>query len=398
MTANELRNSIYDFLRYGQVFDLVLRKNPNLFADKLTSIDYRSYWFEYDVDDIVLTGEPIIDETKNHYDDFFHVFISDFKFTGYLCYSDQSHNEIKSHINLTATLRIFKNPDSEIDISNRTNHVEVWDLNQKLINLIYFYANKKLYGLDLIPYDYSLSKIWSKIDKSSTDSIKQSHVTSYYYLQELIESYERIKHLLSFVLLNYNYSNKYTDKKIDLPANYESQHMFEIADNFKIYDRFYLMYSELTIESFYKFWERVGFYLFQFLKPASNKISDKNLSLFMLIKELNKDYSSNTFLQNSHFDWFVNFVLSDNSDFNKLINYRHPFIHYKVDNASGKGVGSLIASVLNNWHDNMFDINKMNLLEAENGEIKGFLIDQFNLCKIGYENMIAIIKLLPDKT
>ena len=274
----------------------------------------------------------------------------------------------------------------------------MWDLNQKLINLTYFYANKKLSGLDLIPYDYGLyTQTWSKIDKSSTNRLKQSHVTSYYYLQELVECYERIKHLLSMVLLNYNYSNKCTDKKVDLPENHESRNIFEIGDNFKIYDRFYLMSSELTIESFYKFWERVGFYLFQFFKPASNKINDDNLSLFKLIKELNKDHSSNTFLQNKHLDWFVSFVLSNNCDFNKLINYRHPFIHYKVDNVSGEGVGSLIASVLNNWNDNMFDINKMNLLETENEKIKGFLIDQFNLCKIRYENMIEFIKLLPDK-
>ena len=199
------------------------------------------------------------------------------------------------------------------------------------------------------------------------------------------------------MLLNYDYSNKYTDQKVDLPDHYESQYMFEISNNFKIYDRYYLMYSELTIESFYKFWERLGFYLFQFLKPSSNKVNDKNLSLFKLIEELNKEYSSNALLQNIHFDWFVNFVIPDNSDFRKLSNYRHPFIHYKVDNASGKGVGSLIASVLNNWHDNMFDLNKMSSLESENRKINCFLTEQFNLCKIGYDHMIELIKLLPNR-
>ena len=398
MTADEFKNSIHEYLKYGRVFDIVLRKNPALFMDKLSTIDYKSYWFEYMPDDIVILGDPIIDETTNDYNDFFYVYISDFNFTGNLCYSDLSYHENKIPIKLSATLRIFKNPDFEIDISNRTNHVEVWDLNQKHINLLHFNSTKRLSGLDLIPYDYGLyTKAWSKIDKSTPDSVRQSHVTSYYYLQELIECYERIKHLLSIVLLNYNYSNKYTDKKVDLPANYDSKYMFEIGGNFKIYDRYYLMYSELTIESFYKFWERVGFYLFQFLKPVTNKVNDNNLSLIKLIKELNKEYSSNSLLQNEHFEWFVNFVLSDNSDFNKLLNYRHPFVHYKIDNTTGKGVGSLIASVLNNWHENMFDINKMNLLEAENGKIKGLLIEQFDFCKIGYEHMIELIKKLPNK-
>lgn len=399
MTTDELKDSIHDFLRNGQAFDLVLRKNPNLFADKLISIDSNNYWFEYNSDDIVFISEPIIDEIRNEHDELFYVFISDFRFKGFLCYSDQSNHEKKSPITLTATLRIFKRPDYEIDISNRTNYVEVWDSTQKLINLTYFYANKKLSGLDLLPYDYGLyTQTWSKIDKSATDNKRQSHVTSYYYLQELVECYERIKHLLSIVLLNYNYSNKYTDKKVNLPAIYSpNKYMYKINDNFKIYDRNYLLYSELTIESFYKFWERLGFCLFQFFKPVSNKVNDDNLSLFKLIKELNKEYSSNILLQNCHFDWFVYFVLSNNSDFNKLVNLRHPFIHYKLDNVSGKGVGSLTASVLNNWQDNMFDINKMKLLEAENVEIIRFLIEQINLCKIGYQNMIELIKVLPDK-
>jgi hypothetical protein len=101
-------------------------------------------------------------------------------------------------------------------------------------------------------------------------------------------------------------------------------------------------------------------------------------------------------LQNKYFKWFVDFVLPENSDFNKLLAYRHPFIHYKI-NLSNKGTGSLITSVLNNWHEYMFDDSKMNLLENENKKIKDFLIEHLNLCKIGYENMIELIKLLPNK-
>jgi len=52
MTTDELKNSIHEFLRYDRVFDLVLRKNPSLFADKLTSVDYKNYWFEYRANDI----------------------------------------------------------------------------------------------------------------------------------------------------------------------------------------------------------------------------------------------------------------------------------------------------------------------------------------------------------
>jgi hypothetical protein len=396
MKETDIIYDIEKYLRHGSVFEYVLKQNHGLFIHKLTAVDYKDYWFEYDDGDIVFLGEPIIDDTTNNHKDFFHVYISDFTFSGKLCYTDKYFNEVKNKITLNATIRVFKQPDCEVNISN----VEVWDLNEKLINLSNFSANKKLSGLDLIPYDYGYyTQTWSKIDKTGNDKNqnKQSFVTSYYYLQELIESYERIKHLLSIVLLNDPYSNNYTTIKVKLPKNYNFPYMYEIGDNFNIHDRHYLLYSELTIESYYKFWERVGYYLFQFLNPSSNKVNDKNLSLYKLIKELNNEYSINPYLQNPHFNWFSDFVLKSNSDFDKLINFRHPFVHYKVDEYTGKGVGSLIATVLNNWTMSMFSKEELKQLESENKLIKKFLLEQFINCKTGYEHMIELIKLLPDK-
>jgi hypothetical protein len=305
--------------------------------------------------------------------------------------------EKKIELKINATIRIFKRPGFEIDLTEKSNHIEVWDSNQKIINLLYTEANDKLIGIKMIPYDYGVyTHAWSKLDKTSNNYKKQVHVTSYYYLLELTECYERIKSLLAIILLNEPYANNYTKKKTDLPANYNTASLFEIGDNFTIYDRFFLQYSELTIESLYKYWERVAFYLFQFFKPASNKINDKNLSLFKLVSELNKEITSNTYLQNSHFQWFIDFILKPHSDFEKLQNDRHPLVHYKIDETKGKEIGSIISTVLNDWSKNMTDEIYLKTIENDNRSIKGFLLHQFEQCKIGYDHMIGMISLLPD--
>lgn len=395
---HELKREIEDYLRYGIVFDYVLKKNTSLFADKLENIKYENYWFDYEKDNIYFSEFPKISEIFSRHGDLFYSYINDFKFVGNLCYSDYSHSEHKIDVRIEATIRIFKHSNHEIDLSDRTNHIEVWDEPQKIINLSKIIADEQIKDLDLIPYDYSFyTNNWSKIDKSDIRKERQAHVTSYYYLQELIESYERIKHLLSFVLLSAPHAGKYTGYERGLPANYNSEYIYEINTNFKLYDRYYLTYCELTIESLYKFWERIGFYLFQFFVPASNKINNLNLSFFKLIKELNKEYSTNKLIQNIHFDWFVGFVLDTNSRFDELINYRHPFIHYKFDESDNKAIGSLISTTLNYWNKNLTNKQKLDSLAKENNNIKIFLLEHFGFCKEGYKHTIELVNKQPDK-
>ena len=395
---HEIKREIEDYLKYGIVFDYVLKKNTSLFSYKLENIEYNNYWFEYNKDNIYFSEFPKISETSSSHGDFFYSYINDFKFVGYLCYSDYSHNEHKIDVRIEATLRIFKHPSHEIDLSDRTNHIEVWDEHQKIINLSKIITDEQIMVLDLIPYDYSFyTENLSKIDKSDIKKERKVHVTSYYYLQELIECYERIKHLLSFVLLSATHAGKYTGHKKDLSANYNSEYIYETSTNFKLYDRYYLTYCELTIESLYKFWERIGFYLFQFFVPESNNLNDLNLSFLKLIKELKKEYSTNKLIQNEHFDWFVNFVLNANSSFDELLNYRHPFVHYRFDELNNKAIGSLISTTLNYWNKNLTDKQKLDSLAKENNNIKNFLLEQFRFCKDGYNHAIELVNKQPGK-
>ncbi len=398
LNKHEVKKEIEDFLSHGIVFDYVLKKNTSLFFDKLKKITYNNYWFEYEKDNIIFSKFPKISEVYNSHGDLFYSYINDFKFSGYLCYSDYSHHDHKINIIIEATLRLFKSPGHEINLSDRTNHIEVWDESLKTINLLKINTDKQIKDLDLMPYDYSFyTETWSKIDKSDLRKERQIHVTSSYYLHELIESYDRIKHLLSFVLLNSSHACQYTVHKQILPENYKFEYIYEISENFKLYDRYYLTYCELTIESLYKFWERVGFYLFQFFKPINNKVNDNNLSFYKLIQHLRKEYSTNEFIRNDHFDWFVSFVLDSNSSFSLLTNYRHPFVHYKFDDFNNKTKGGLISTTLNYWLENMSNKQKLDLLAEQNKLIKLFLIEQFELCKVGFKHAIKFAGILLPK-
>ena len=86
MTQQDIKESIENYLKYDRVFDYALKKNPDLYMDKLSAIDYKDYWFDYKESDIVFSDLILIDNTTSEQGDFFYIFISDFKYTGVLCY------------------------------------------------------------------------------------------------------------------------------------------------------------------------------------------------------------------------------------------------------------------------------------------------------------------------
>jgi hypothetical protein len=197
------------------------------------------------------------------------------------------------------------------------------------------------------------------------------------------------------VLMNADYANNYTIRKTVLPSNYSIRHMFT-TENFSLYDRMYLLYAELTLESLYKYWERVGYFIFQFIKPQSGNVTQDKLSLFKLIKELNNERPANQVLNNNHFHWFTEFVVKTDSEFQNLTNFRHPFVHYKYESTVREGKGGLVPTTLSKWSHKQFDEAEMKSLEQENRNLQALLLNQFALCKDGYEHMVELVLGLPD--
>lgn len=393
---SSIKSEIETFLRYGNVFDYVLKKNPKLYQKSLEFIQDSEYWFEYNQCDINFIGHTLLDTSINDRDDFFYIYISDFNFNGNICYSDAQFREHKFPITIDATVRVYKSPDYKIDISDNTNHVEVWDLNQKIVNLTFHLSHRILPRIKVTDFDFgNYAKIRSKVDRNLDVQGNQSQVTSFYYLDEVVESYERVRFLFSMLLMNADYANKYTEKKTVLPSNYSAHHMFT-TENFSLYDRMYLSYSELTLESLYKYWERVGYFIFQFIKPKSGKVTQAKLSFFKLIKELENEYPANPVLNNNHFRWFIDFVVIKDSEFQRLTNFRHPFVHYKFESNVREGKGGLIPATLSKWSHKQFDEVEMRSMEEENKNLKVFLLSQYKLCKDGYEHMVELVSGLPD--
>jgi hypothetical protein len=391
-----IKNEIESFLRYGNVFDYVLKKNSKVYQKSLECIPDGKYWFDYKQCDINFIGHILLDTTKNGRGDSFYRYISDFNFTGNICYSDTDHREHKLPVKIDATVRVYKSPGYEIRVTDDNNDIEVWDLNQKIVNLTFNLSCTILPRPKVTNFDFgNYAKIRSKIDRNNDVQGNQSQVTSFYYLDEVVESYERVRFLLSMVLMNTDYANNYTARKTELPSNYSSRHMFT-TENFSLYDRMYLLYAELTLESLYKYWERVGYFVFQFIRPLSGKVTQDKLSLYKLVKELKNEYPANPVLNNEHFRWFTEFVINTDSEFQKLTNYRHPFVHYKFESTVKEGKGGLVPTTLSKWSHKQFDETQMRSLEQENKNLQAFLLSQFALCIVGYEHMVELIMGLPD--
>lgn len=391
MDKKKIIHEIEETLKQGRLLDIFIRKNSILVKQVLKAIPDSDYWFEYDGKSISFDEEPMIETVNDTNGIQTILFVSDFSLKCKL--TTESRLEQRD-ILIKATIRVFKHPHFDINKSKDSSDIEIWDHNQKLINLFQIYANQKLSGIESLTYDYGYyTETWNKIDSNSERFKKQVYVTSHFYLQEIVECYERIKHLLAITLFSSNYANNYLSHPKSLPEEYDYVKVFEIKNNFTLYDRYYLMYAELTIESLYKFWERVGVYIWQFIN--SNKYNPKEKIFFDNV--INKIINEPT--KNPHSNWFVNF---HKMEYQKLKEKRNPYVHYKIgaDKQSENkneisGDGSLIPTVLNRWHNATFD--DLQKLESESKQLKKFLFIQFGLCKTGYEHMIELIKLLPEK-
>ena len=263
MDKKKIIYEIEETLKQGRLLDIFIRKNSILVKQVLKAIPDSDYWFEYDGKSISFDEEPMIETVNDTNGIQTILFVSDFSLK---CKLTTESRQEQRDILIKATIRVFKHPHFDINKSKDSSDIEIWDHNQKVINLFQIHANQKLSGIESLTYDYSYyTETWNKIDSNSERFKKQVYVTSHFYLQEIVECYERIKHLLAITLFSSGYANNYLSHPKSLPEEYDYFKILEINNNFTLYDRYYLMYAELTIESLYKFWERVGVYIWQFI-------------------------------------------------------------------------------------------------------------------------------------
>lgn len=307
----------------------------------------------------------------------------------------EKKNDLKK-IQLHLTVRAFAYPNAELDFINGIKEYMLWTPEQKIINHFNELIFKKYREFDLKSLGYRqgedkfelLTRIWPDIDKTYE---KQLYVSSYYYFQEIDDSYDQIRFLLTNARLYSQHTSNYTGNPIDRP---ESDRYYDMI--LTLYDRRYLDFCSMTFERIYAFWEKIAFLLFQYIKPVSLDkskklvINDENLSLVKLIGQLKKEVKKNhhAFLISSpSFDWFKNFV---NGTHKKLCNHRHPLIHFRLDDIEiGKGNRYTYTKVF--WMKNIHDKAKLEKLQKENESLLPFLNEQFKQCEIGLDKAVQLI-------
>lgn len=367
----------HDLFRFKHIEKYLL---PNQKLEKIIGVPYfksDSAGFLWDDDYLLKT---ILDRGGEQ----IYRFENGFKVSGELSYwIEGSPNEYKAPCSFSLTLRVHKYPNS-----GTPDYIELWDEEQKIIN----HFNELIYAkYDALNFESPISKFdkftesWSSVNRNDENQIK---ATSYHYYFELVHAFEQAMYLVANVNLYSKFTSNYTEKESHTPNG------IHFIINLSFYDRRYLDFCSLAFEKIYAFWERVAFLLYQFIKPVKKPLAEKQVSFFKLIDNLCKDIESGNFsyLKNSAstFIWFNNFLSREHK---KLTDYRHPAIHFQMNNSVYKG--GLFAGTHNYWLENNDDKNKLTKLQKDNEDFCKFLNDQLRICETGLNKVVELIKEIP---
>jgi hypothetical protein len=185
-----------------------------------------------------------------------------------------------------------------------------------------------------------------------------------------------------------NLYRKYTCDYLEKERHDSSGTRYDI--NLEMYDWYYLDFCSLSIENLYSYWERIGYFLFQFFPPT--KVVDNNLSFQNLISCLKKDIKQGKYHSlhtSQNFKWFSEFT-EKGHEFEKLQKYRHPLIHYKFENQLFKG--GLNSGTYSFLIKNCRKREKIEELQKVNDSLVDFINHQFSLCYDGYLKTVDLIK------
>jgi hypothetical protein len=385
----KVKDEIIDYVvtpnyNYSPLRDIWKHKRlyKDLIPQEFTTVELNSVWFTPDDKGFIWDKDFIYRPLK--YDDGkdFIRFEGDFSVNGYLSFQESTtydKREVPVTYNLTFKVDYFKRI--------RLETVEYWTKEQKIMNSynylmldqykkLGFHSQMNNPQTDFVKF----TGIWGGVSRSNK---KQVHTSSFYYHYEIVTSYE----LLMFLVSNVNLYRQYTSNYLEQERHdYSNGSIFDL--NLSIYDRYYLIFCSLSLENLYSYWERIGFLLFQFIKPT--KVSDRNLSFQKLISSLNEEDNNGEYsflLSSKNFKWLSDFNISTH---NKLQKYRHPLIHYNIKNPLFKG--GLFSGTVSYWIQNNMKKEKIEKLQKENDKLVDIINHQFSLCNDGLVKTLDLIK------
>lgn len=344
-------------------------------------------WFVADTNGFNWQSNFKLNTTTDTQNKDIYEFESDFTVTGYICFEiNNLPPEKRINALFSLTLRVFKYPNiSEI----HSDHIEFWTQELKVINEYnkMIKAQYKGLGLESIiktpKTNYSsFIKTWPKI---SNGNKKQVHTSSRDYYYEIVDVYEQLMYLIT----NVNTYKKYTSNYLGKERNESFGTIYDI--NLSLYDRRYLDFCSYAFEKLYEFWERLAFLIYQFIPPTILKI--KQISFYKIISELKKDINNSNFIYlctSENFKWLSDF---ESHIHKALREYRHPLIHYQIENPLFKG--GFYSGTITFWKNNISNRESIKKLQKANENHAKFIIKQFESCKEGLERTIGLIKEIP---
>jgi len=312
-----------------------------------------------------LSNDYILKKFKDFNDDIFLLFITDFLFKGKIIIIDEIENKtLIKKLKLKKTIKVFKYIGKNIN----PNDIEIWDEEQKIINLYNFFASKRLDSK--INVKQNIKKYLNELFSCNIN---------FHLIFELEEMFEKIEHLFSIALLYSKYVNILENKDFFC---YNSHNKPKYLYYFTTYDWNYLLFCELTIEAIFAYWDRIAFLLYKNFNPKN--IEENKLNLSDLIIKLNNEHNNKEFLKNDHFKWFLNLIKNEN--FKDLKSLRNKIVHYKNEN------GNLRVKFLFNLLKNPSCSNEIENLQNNFESLKDQLKKHVTLCIEGLDHAIKLIK------
>lgn len=232
------------------------------------------------------------------------------------------------------------------------------------------------------PYSF-FTRIWTSIDKASN---QPNGGTDLYFFYELIECHRNIM----FSVSNTNMWSRNKSHFLDNSYSFQGKRIYPVELTYK--DNRYLYFIENSIEEIYTFYEKIAHLLYIFLNPDS--ITPKRLSFGSLFspQTLGNILKKFPLLENNiNLKWFESRALNQHK---KLQNYRHPLVHYQV-NEDIKG--TYVASLTRLWMEKVSDETALASLFKRFEEIQDFVNSELLECKTCFEHCVLLIESLSAK-
>jgi hypothetical protein len=257
---------------------------------------------------------------------------------------------------------------------------EIWNQEQKILQAHKKLIDKKFSELglkELNIFEPSVKELFFQIFQiNPPNNLNGSHIKIDFEIAIL-----EIRYAVAELFINYPYLN-YIRKEI--PS-------FGIFSPYPSYHEYlYHMWLGICIERIYVFWERIGYFLYNFLKPKG--ISSSKISFSSIIQVLEKNKQFEKLTEGIHFK-FLKKVQKEQLDKDSpqisISAIRHRIIHYQPNETNQTLLGA------KNFVDRVNALDSSATLiahEEKDKELAYYLKDRFFECHQGFNEMLLLLK------